>query len=95
MFTIEDMATIARKLEMDIKEGKKHTNARLYVRDRPVVATCWPHGKRNKDIPIGTAIKIIKHQFHLDSKEQGVALKDCTMSRQDYLQHLNHRINNE
>ena len=95
MFTIKDMATIAKKLGMDIEEGKKHTNARLCVRDRLVVATCWPHGKRNKDIPIGTAMKILKHQLRLDSKEQGVALKDCTMSRQDYLQHLNHRIDNE
>lgn len=85
--SVKNMSAIAKKLQMDIREGK-HTNARLVVNGVTVVSTCWPHGK--KEIPKGTANKILKHQLLLDTKEQGFALRDCPMKRSDYLEHLAH-----
>ena len=82
---IKHMLSIANKLEMELRKGK-HTNTRLIVDGVVVVSTCWPHGRG--EIPKSTANKILKHQLMLDTDEQAFALRDCTMSRSDYLNHL-------
>lgn len=81
----QDLNSIAKKLEMDVRQGK-HTTARLVVNGVVVVSTSWSHGK--KEIPKGTANKILKHQFFLDTNAQGFALRDCAMKRPDYLEVL-------
>jgi len=86
--TTQHMAGISKKLEMDMREGK-HTNARLVINGVVLVSTCWPHGR--KDIPKGTANKILRHQLLLDTISQAYELRDCNMKRPDYIEHLIHK----
>lgn len=86
--SIKNMTSIAKKLKMNISEGK-HTNARFKVNGVVVVTTCWSHGRN--EIPKGTASKILKHQLHIDTKEQAFALRDCHMKLPDYIAHLIHK----
>jgi hypothetical protein len=83
--TTKNMMSIAKKLNMDVREGK-HTNARLVIDGVLVVTTCWSHGR--KEIPRGTASKILKHQLHIDTQLQAYELRDCSMKLPEYLKLL-------
>jgi len=90
--TTQNMIGISNKLGMDIREGK-HTNARLVIGGIAVVSTCWPHGK--KEIPKGTANKILRHQFLLGTDVDAYALRDCNMKLPEYIEHLKKNLISE
>ena len=79
--------SIFKKLKADIREGTRHTIASLTVDGKEIMRTLISRSSKDS-FPIGTAHQIYKDLGIANDKAGALQLRECTMTRDQYLEHL-------
>lgn len=81
---VKEFLQVFGKLEMKIKDGRKHTIAEFWSDDRLVVWTKLSHGSGELK---GNLRHLIRQQMQLNDEELRL-VKSCTYGRDDYIRIL-------
>ena len=74
------------KIGATVTEGGRHHKVSLQVDGKKVLTTVLSRG--SKDIPTGTAKSIFRELGLSASVEKCLALKNCPLTREEYIQYL-------
>ena len=83
--TTSQAERIMTKLQVDEKPGGRHKMARLRINGKLIFSIPIPHGR--KELPTGTARSIFT-SMHLSEDADRVSMRDCSMKREQYIEHL-------
>ena len=74
------------KIGAKIEEGTRHTKVTLEIDGKILLSTIFSNG--SKDIPTGTAKSIFRELGLGKSVEKCLALRNCPMKREEYIEYL-------
>ncbi len=83
--TREEAIKMLNKIGATVDQGARHMKVSLEIDGKKVFKTVLSRG--SKDIPKGTAMNIFR-ELGLRSADKCIALRNCPMSRDEYITYL-------